>query len=75
MNAGRASFWPPQARTLTPVPGATAAPLRLLCGSERWLVETLDDSDRWKVDLTPRARTIKQFNKLVNRRRSPRTAA
>jgi hypothetical protein len=53
------------ARALAPVPRATAAPLRIMCGSERWTVKIFDDSDRWKVDLTPRDRTIAQLNKLV----------
>jgi hypothetical protein len=46
-------------------PPAAAAPLRLLCGSERWPVKTFADGDRFKVDLTPRSRTIKQLNTLV----------
>jgi len=47
------------------VPPAAAAPLRVLCGSERWPVKTFSDADRFKVNLTPRARTIKQLNALV----------
>ena len=51
-------------------PPASAAPLRLLCGSERWLVKTFADGDRFKVDLNRRYRTIKQLNML--NRPSPR---
>jgi hypothetical protein len=47
-----------------PVPPAHAAPLRALCGSERWLVKTFADDDRFKVDLNRRYRTIKQLNLL-----------
>jgi hypothetical protein len=49
----------------TKLPTAAAAPLRALCGSERWAVKTFTDGDRFKVDLTPRYRTIKQLNTLV----------
>jgi hypothetical protein len=44
--------------------------VRLLCGSERWLVKTFADADRAKVDLNRRYRTIKQLNMLT--RPSPR---
>ena len=47
------------------LPPATAAPLRALCGSERWSVKTFSDGDRFKVSLTKRSRTIKQLNTLV----------
>jgi hypothetical protein len=47
------------------VPAASAAPLRLLCGTERWSVKTFSDADRFKVSLTRRYRTIKQLNALV----------
>jgi hypothetical protein len=47
------------------VPSASAASLRVLCGTERWSVKTLSDGDRWQVDLTPRYRTIKQLNALT----------
>jgi hypothetical protein len=47
------------------IPPAAAAPLRLLCGSERWPVKTFSDGDRFQVDLTRRYRTIKQLNELV----------
>lgn len=43
---------------------AVAAPLRLLCGSERWPVKTFADADRWKVDLTTRYQTVAQLNAL-----------
>jgi hypothetical protein len=33
-----------------------------MCGSERWLVKTFADSDRWRVDLTWKYRTIAQLN-------------
>src|SRR5205823_4588433 len=46
------------------LPAAQAAPLRLLCGKERWSVKTFSDGDRFKVDLTRRYRTIKQLNAL-----------
>jgi hypothetical protein len=46
-------------------PTAAAAPLRLLCGTERWSVKTFSDPDRFKVNLTPRYRTVKQLNALV----------
>jgi hypothetical protein len=54
------------------VPPAQAAPLRLLCGSERWLVKTFADTDRFKVDLNRRYRTINQLNTLT--RPAPRPA-
>jgi len=47
------------------LPPARAAPLRLLCGTERWSVKTFSDGDRFQVDLTRRYRTIKQLNALV----------
>jgi hypothetical protein len=47
------------------LPAASAAPLRLLCGTERWSVKTFSDPDRFKVNLTRRYRTIKQLNALV----------
>jgi len=47
------------------VPAAHAAPLRILCGKERWSVKTFSDSDRWKVSLTRRYRTVKQLNALT----------
>jgi hypothetical protein len=47
------------------VPAASAASLRLLCGTERWPVKTFADADRFKVALTPRYRTITQLNALV----------
>jgi hypothetical protein len=47
------------------LPQAAAGPLRALCGTERWSVKTFNDADRFRVDLTPRYRTIKQLNKLV----------
>jgi hypothetical protein len=53
------------------VPPAAAAPLRVLCGTERWQVKTLADADRFKVDLTPRYRTIKQLNALVRAPKLP----
>jgi hypothetical protein len=49
----------------TKTPTAAAAPLRLLCGTERWSVKTFSDADRFKVSLTRRYRTIKQLNALV----------
>jgi len=55
------------------VPPAAAAPLRALCGSERWSVKTFSDADRFKVDLTPRSRTIKQLNALVKPTKLPAT--
>jgi hypothetical protein len=45
-------------------PRASAALLRLLCGSERWSVKTFADNDRWQVDLTTRYRTIAKLNEL-----------
>jgi hypothetical protein len=39
---------------------ASALPLRLMCGSERWSVKTFADGDRWQVNLTTRDRTIAQ---------------
>ena len=47
------------------LPPASAAPLRLLCGTERWSVKTFSDGDRFQVDLTRRYRTIKQLNALL----------
>lgn len=47
------------------LPPAAAAPLRALCGSERWSVKTFSDGDRFQVDLTKRAKTIKQLNTLT----------
>lgn len=48
-----------------PTPPASARPLREFCGTERWLVKTFSDGDRWQVDLTRRSRTIKQLNDLI----------
>jgi hypothetical protein len=53
-----------------PTPVAEAAPLLALCGSERWPVKTFSDSDRKKVNLSPRYRTVKQLGALP--RESPR---
>jgi hypothetical protein len=52
-------------------PPAAAAPLRLLCGSERWAVKTFSDSDKAKVNLTRRYRTVKQLNKLARAAKRP----
>jgi hypothetical protein len=46
------------------LPVASAAPLRALCGSERWSVKTLSDADSSRVELTKRPRTIAQLNAL-----------
>jgi hypothetical protein len=46
------------------LPPAAAGPFRALCGVERWSVKTFTDADRYKVDLTPRRRTIKQLDAL-----------
>jgi hypothetical protein len=56
------------------VPPATAAPLRLLCGIERWPVKTFSDGDKAKVNLTRRYRTVKQLNKLVRAKKRPQNA-
>jgi hypothetical protein len=56
------------------VPPATAAPLRLLCGVERWPVKTFSDGDKGKVSLTRRYRTVKQLNKLVRAKKRPQNA-
>jgi hypothetical protein len=53
------------------VPPARAAPLRLLCGVERWSVKTFSDADKAKVNLTRRYRTVKQLNKLVRAKKRP----
>jgi hypothetical protein len=53
------------------LPPAAAGPLRALCGSERWSVKTFTDGDRYKVDLTPRYRTVKQLNMLVQPAKRP----
>lgn len=53
------------------VPPAKAGPLRFPCGSERWPVKTFTDSDKAKVSLTPRYRTVKQLNKLVRATKRP----
>jgi hypothetical protein len=47
------------------MPVASAAPLRALCGSERWSVKTLSDADSSRVDLTKRPRTIAELNALA----------
>jgi hypothetical protein len=47
------------------VPPASARSLRWLCGNERWPVKTFSESDRFKVSLTRRYRTIKQLNALT----------
>jgi hypothetical protein len=49
----------------TTLPPAAAGPFRALCGVERWSVKTFTDGDRYKVDLTPRRRTIERLNALT----------
>src|SRR5438045_1284827 len=56
------------------IPPVLAAPLRMLCGSERWSVKTFADADRFKVDLSRRYRTIKQLNALVRPPNRPQNA-
>jgi hypothetical protein len=53
------------------LPPAAAAPLRALCGAERWSVKTFADADRFKVNLTRRYRTVKQLNALPRPARRP----
>lgn len=61
-----------------PVPPAAAAPLRVLCGAERWSVKSFADPDRLRVNLRPVPRTVRQLNALVRPAHRPangRTAA
>jgi hypothetical protein len=52
-------------------PPAFAIPLRVLSGSERWSVKTFSDSDRQKVSLVRRYRTVSQLNMLRRAAKRP----